>query len=300
MAEGGPQCAPGRAPQPHASPHPGLHPCHRGGDGRPYGAGPLAVGRSGNGSLPLGSVTSTFPAPPHDAPSALSPPLSADPDRVGPYRVVGRLGAGGMGVVYAGLDADGVRAAVKVVRAEIAEDTGFRARFRREADVLARVHGPGLVPLLAADPDAERPWLATAYVPGPTLQQYVDSYGPPRRACCARWPWVRPPPWRRCTPPASCTATSSPAMSSSVPTGRVSWTSASHTHWTPLPSPAPEPGSGPRAGSVPNSTRDARRAPPPTSSPGAPSWPTRPPALIRSAPAPPTWWPSASCGRSPT
>ncbi|WP_327657951.1 serine/threonine-protein kinase [Streptomyces sp. NBC_00483] len=124
-------------------------------------------------------MTSTFPAPPHDAPSALSPPLSADPDRVGPYRVVGRLGAGGMGVVYAGLDADGVRAAVKVVRAEIAEDTGFRARFRREADVLARVHGPGLVPLLAADPDAERPWLATAYVPGPTLQQYVDSYGPP-------------------------------------------------------------------------------------------------------------------------
>ncbi|MFF2506350.1 serine/threonine-protein kinase [Streptomyces sp. NPDC058067] len=105
------------------------------------------------------------------------PALSGDPVRVGPYRIVGRLGSGGMGTVHAALDASGRRLAVKVVHAAQAGDGEFRARFRREVALTSRVSGPFLVPVLAADCDAERPWLATSYVQGPTLQQYITTHG---------------------------------------------------------------------------------------------------------------------------
>ncbi|MFI5900307.1 protein kinase [Streptomyces cyaneofuscatus] len=108
----------------------------------------------------------------------VQPARPGDPTRVGPYRIVGRLGSGGMGTVHAGLDAAGARVAVKVVNASYAEDAEFRARFRREVQLSARVQGPWLIPLLAADPDAEAPWLATAYVPGPTLDQHLAAHGP--------------------------------------------------------------------------------------------------------------------------
>ncbi|WP_424210981.1 protein kinase domain-containing protein [Streptomyces sp. BI20] len=114
-------------------------------------------------------------------PSAPLPPFPlrpGDPRRIGPYRVVGRLGTGGMGTVYAGLDATGRRVAVKAVHPAQAEDPEFRARFRREVRVSARVQGPCLVPLLAADPEAEIPWLATAYVPGRTLAGHLAEHGP--------------------------------------------------------------------------------------------------------------------------
>ncbi|SPE99945.1 serine/threonine protein kinase [Streptomyces sp. MA5143a] len=106
------------------------------------------------------------------------PARPGDPKRVGPYRIIGRLGSGGMGTVHAGLDAVGLRVAVKVVHSAQAEDPEFRARFRREVQLSARVQGPFLIPLLAADPDADSPWLATAYAPGPTLDRHLASYGP--------------------------------------------------------------------------------------------------------------------------
>ncbi|MEV1066314.1 serine/threonine-protein kinase [Streptomyces sp. NPDC050263] len=83
-----------------------------------------------------------------------------------------------MGTVHVGLDAAGLRVAVKVVHSAQAEDPEFRARFRREVQLSARVQGPFLIPLLAADPDADLPWLATAYVPGLTLDRHLATYGP--------------------------------------------------------------------------------------------------------------------------
>ncbi|WP_043261582.1 serine/threonine-protein kinase [Streptomyces sp. e14] len=106
------------------------------------------------------------------------PARPGDPARIGPYRVVGRLGAGGMGTVHAALAPDGTRVAVKVIHPQQAQEPEFRARFRREVDLSSRVSGPYLVPLLAADADAQTPWLATAYVPGPTLNEHVLAHGP--------------------------------------------------------------------------------------------------------------------------
>ncbi|MFH9967335.1 serine/threonine-protein kinase [Streptomyces mirabilis] len=108
----------------------------------------------------------------------VQPARPGDPSHIGPYRIVGRLGAGGMGIVHAGVASDGTRVAVKVIHSEQAQDPEFRARFRREVELSSRVTGPHLVPLLAADPQAQTPWLATAYVPGSTLNQHVLAHGP--------------------------------------------------------------------------------------------------------------------------
>ncbi|MGX1507475.1 UNVERIFIED_CONTAM: serine/threonine protein kinase [Streptomyces graminofaciens] len=108
----------------------------------------------------------------------VQPARAGDPSRIGPYRIVGRLGAGGMGTVHAGVAPDGTRVAVKVVHPEQAQEPEFRARFKREVELSCRVTGPYLIPLLAADTDADTPWLATAYVPGPTLHQHLLTHGP--------------------------------------------------------------------------------------------------------------------------
>ncbi|MER5916518.1 protein kinase [Streptomyces sp. NPDC001982] len=110
--------------------------------------------------------------------SRIQPVQQGDPLHVGPYRVVGRLGAGGMGTVYAALGATGERMAVKVVHPAQAADEEFRARFRREVQLSRRVAGPCLVPVRDADTDAPAPWLATPFVPGPTLDRYVAVSGP--------------------------------------------------------------------------------------------------------------------------
>ncbi|MFF8297564.1 ABC transporter substrate-binding protein [Streptomyces globisporus] len=108
----------------------------------------------------------------------MRPLTSEDPRTVGPHRTLVRLGAGGMGVVYLARSAGGALAAVKVIRAEHAADPGFRARFRREAEAAARITGPWVVPVLGADTEAREPWLATAFVPGPSLAQVVAAGGP--------------------------------------------------------------------------------------------------------------------------
>ncbi|MFD7222083.1 PQQ-binding-like beta-propeller repeat protein [Streptomyces sp. NPDC059892] len=101
-----------------------------------------------------------------------------DPRSVGAYRLVSRLGAGGMGVVYLGRSVSGRQVAVKMIRPEFAEDDGFRSRFRREVEAARRVSGAFTAPVVDADPEAEQPWLATLFVPGRTLHARVAEDGP--------------------------------------------------------------------------------------------------------------------------
>jgi eukaryotic-like serine/threonine-protein kinase len=101
-----------------------------------------------------------------------------DPQLIGPYRLRGRLGTGGMGRVYLGLSPGGRPAAVKVIRADLAQDPEFRARFRREINVARKVSGLFTAPVIDADVDGEVPWLATAYVGGPSLADAVRDHGP--------------------------------------------------------------------------------------------------------------------------
>ncbi len=106
------------------------------------------------------------------------PLLPSDPSRVAGFRLLRRLGAGGMGVVYLGRTDTGTPAAVKVVRGKSAADAGFRARYAREAELARRVDSPWVVPVLDADAEADAPWLATAFVPGPSLTEAVAAHGP--------------------------------------------------------------------------------------------------------------------------
>ncbi|KPI32105.1 serine/threonine protein kinase [Actinobacteria bacterium OV320] len=108
----------------------------------------------------------------------MEPLRTGDPSRIGRYRLLRRLGAGGMGVVFLARAPGGAIAAVKTVRSSYAEENGFRARFRREIEAARQVRSPWVVPLLDADADAETPWLATSYVPGPSLTEAVDTFGP--------------------------------------------------------------------------------------------------------------------------
>ncbi|MEY9962960.1 serine/threonine protein kinase/outer membrane protein assembly factor BamB [Streptacidiphilus sp. MAP12-16] len=101
-----------------------------------------------------------------------------DPRRIGPFEVLGRLGAGGMGLVYLARSSAGRRVAIKTVRAELAEDQLFRVRFAREIAAARTVSGFYTAAVVDADADAPVPWLATAYIPAPSLEDLVAECGP--------------------------------------------------------------------------------------------------------------------------
>ncbi|WP_433593162.1 protein kinase domain-containing protein [Nocardia sp. CA-145437] len=108
----------------------------------------------------------------------LGPLLPGDPGRIGPFVLHGRLGAGGMGVVYQGFGPDGAVVAIKVPKPELAHDREFRARFRHEVAAARRVHGEFVAEVVDADVDASRPWMASAFVSGEPLQDVVARRGP--------------------------------------------------------------------------------------------------------------------------
>ncbi len=108
----------------------------------------------------------------------VQPLTPGDPTTIGAYRIAGRLGAGGMGVVYLAQSPSGRRVAVKVIRGDLAGDPDFRSRFRREVAAARGVHSAYTAPVIDADTEAELPWLATVYVPGPSLLARVDDHGP--------------------------------------------------------------------------------------------------------------------------
>jgi serine/threonine protein kinase len=101
-----------------------------------------------------------------------------DPQRIGSYTLLARLGSGGMGQVYFGRSLGGRDVAVKVIHAELARDQSFRLRFAREVETARRVGGAFTAPVIDADPDAPVPWLVTAYVNGPSLADAVGRHGP--------------------------------------------------------------------------------------------------------------------------
>jgi serine/threonine protein kinase len=102
----------------------------------------------------------------------------SDPQELGGYQLLGRIGAGGMGVVYLAETRTGRKLALKAILKEYVQDPDFRTRFRREAAAAMKVRGRFLATLIDADPDADQPWLAIEYVEGPSLTAVVQAQGP--------------------------------------------------------------------------------------------------------------------------
>ncbi|OIJ92206.1 serine/threonine protein kinase [Streptomyces sp. MUSC 14] len=108
----------------------------------------------------------------------MTPLSTGDPESIGGYTLLRRLGTGGMGVVYLGVSASGRQVAVKLAHGPYAEEEEFRTRFRQEVAAARRVSGAFTAPVVDADPDADRPWMATLYVPGRNLAEVVEQDGP--------------------------------------------------------------------------------------------------------------------------
>ncbi|NUL30444.1 serine/threonine protein kinase [Streptomyces lunaelactis] len=112
----------------------------------------------------------------HDG-TVFQPLGEEDPQHVAGYRLAARLGAGGMGKVYLSYTPGGRPIAIKVIRPDFAQDAEFRRRFAQEVQAAQRVQGLYTAPVIDADPEAKQPWLATAYVPGPSLADAVIQHG---------------------------------------------------------------------------------------------------------------------------
>ncbi|RNL81796.1 serine/threonine protein kinase [Halostreptopolyspora alba] len=108
----------------------------------------------------------------------MGPLENADPERIGRYRLIGRLGAGGMGQVFFGRSPGGRAVAIKRIHPHMATDTSFRERFTREVAAARQVSGAFTAPVIDADTDAEMPWLVTSYVPSLPLDEAVRRCGP--------------------------------------------------------------------------------------------------------------------------
>jgi Protein kinase domain/F5/8 type C domain len=116
----------------------------------------------------------------------MQPLTSDDPVQIGSYRLQARLGAGGMGRVYLAFTPAGRPVALKVVQSGIGDDLDFLVRFRQEIQAAQRVRGLYTAELIDADPTATPPWLVTAYVPGPSLEDVIDNDGPMQEAMVFR------------------------------------------------------------------------------------------------------------------
>ena len=103
---------------------------------------------------------------------------AGDPSQIGPFRLLGRLGEGGMGRVFLGASPGNRKVAIKVVHPRHAQDPEFRRRFAREVTAARQVGGFHTALVVDADPDADPPWMATAYIPGPSLAAAVEQNGP--------------------------------------------------------------------------------------------------------------------------
>ena len=108
----------------------------------------------------------------------MNPLKTGDPELVGGYRLLGRLGTGGMAQVFLGASPGGRKVAVKLIRSEYADDAEFRRRFAREIAAARQVGGFHTAAVVDADPDADPPWMVTAYIPGPSLSEAVGRNGP--------------------------------------------------------------------------------------------------------------------------
>jgi Protein kinase domain len=116
----------------------------------------------------------------------LQPLRRWDPEQIDGYALIGCLGAGAMGRVYLGRSAAGRLVAVKTIKIELADEPDFRTRFAQEVAAARRVSGVFTAAVVAADPEADLPWLATAYVPAPSLSRLVRAHGP-LPAPAVRW-----------------------------------------------------------------------------------------------------------------
>ncbi|RFU42264.1 serine/threonine protein kinase [Actinomadura logoneensis] len=101
-----------------------------------------------------------------------------DPHRLGEYRLVKRLGAGGMGRVFLGRSVSGLPVAVKLIHHDLAGDQAFRSRFAREVEAARAISGAFTAPVIDADPDADPPWLVTQFLTGLSLQEAIERHGP--------------------------------------------------------------------------------------------------------------------------
>jgi predicted Ser/Thr protein kinase len=113
-----------------------------------------------------------------DGPMPEDPGQTREHARLGEYRLVQRLGEGGMGVVHLALDRHGRAVAVKVLRQHVAHDPEARARLQREVETLGRIRSPRVAPIIDADVDGSTPYIVTRYVPGPPLDDLVAEHGP--------------------------------------------------------------------------------------------------------------------------